>query len=296
MRARHTRILTHTTRLRTALTDAATAARTGYQQIADTNTTAIQAINNAELDGYQLADNGTATITPAQTATAAASPQSQAALIALEHGAATHTATVQTALAGLGTADTATASAITTAFTPLTEATDIAAPLRATSWVSIVVDIGTALVTIPLDDIGVGEGIDAAVFAAMKEADQKALTKAAQDAAAQAAKNGASKKEATQAAKDAAAKYAREWEEENGPAAGATKQQYADQAKKLGYNQRVPAPKLPFKSHGQPGYTNGKNYITPDVDAHNVSNGWKMMDRRGGRMGTYAWNLKPVKG
>ncbi len=183
MRARHTRILAHTTLVRTALTGAATAARNGYQRIAETNTSAIQAINNAELDGYRLAEDGTVAITPAQTATAAASQQSQAALIALEQGAATHTATVQTALASLGAADAETASAITTAFTPLNEATDIAGPMRATNWVSILVDIGTAIVTIPLDDIGVGEGIDAAVFAAMDETDHAAMTKAAQDAA-----------------------------------------------------------------------------------------------------------------
>ncbi|WP_216896913.1 toxin C-terminal domain-containing protein [Nocardia alni] len=295
MRVRHTRILAHTTLVRTALTGAATAARSGYQRIADTNTAAIQAINNAELDGYCLAEDGTATITPAQTATAAASRQSQAALIALEQGAATHTATVQTALAGLGAADAETASAITTAFTPLNEATDIAGPMRATNWVSILVDVGTAIVTIPLDDIGVGEGIDAAVFAAMDETDHAAMTKAAQDAASQAAKNGASRKDATQAAKDAAAKYAKEWEEK-GPPNGATKQQYADQAKRLGYNQRISPPKAPFKSHGQPVYTNGKDYLTPDVDSHNVTNGWKLIDRRGQRQGTYTWNMQRVKG
>ena len=48
------------------------------------------------------------------------------------------------------------------------------------------------------------------------------------------------------------------------------------------------AQKAPFNSHGQPVYYNGKNYITPDIDGHNVTNGWKTFDRKGRRTGT--WN------
>jgi hypothetical protein len=75
-----------------------------------------------------------------------------------------------------------------------------------------------------------------------------------------------------------------------------TRQEYAEQAKALGYTARKSAPQLPFDSHGQPGYFNGKQYITPDVDGHNVQNGWKMFNRRGGRIGTFTWDLKKVKG
>ncbi|WP_242414222.1 RHS repeat-associated core domain-containing protein [Salinivibrio sp. MA427] len=56
----------------------------------------------------------------------------------------------------------------------------------------------------------------------------------------------------------------------------------------LGYAQRIPPQKAPFNSHGQPVFSNGKSYISPDVDGHNVTNGWKMFDRKGRRTGT--WN------
>ena len=46
---------------------------------------------------------------------------------------------------------------------------------------------------------------------------------------------------------------------------------------------------------GQDVYWNGKNYITPDVDGHNVSDGWKIFDRRGNRLGTYDKDLKRIK-
>lgn len=49
----------------------------------------------------------------------------------------------------------------------------------------------------------------------------------------------------------------------------------------LGFNRRIPAPKAPFNSHGQSVFFDGKTYITPDVDSHNVTNGWKMFDRKG---------------
>jgi uncharacterized protein YukE len=70
-----------------------------------------------------------------------------------------------------------------------------------------------------------------------------------------------------------------------------TKEEIAEQAVILGYPQRVPPQKAPFNSHGMPVYTNGKEYITPDRDSHNVTNGWKTFDRRGNRTGTWNWDL-----
>jgi hypothetical protein len=80
------------------------------------------------------------------------------------------------------------------------------------------------------------------------------------------------------------------------PSTPQTKQQMAEQAKQLGYDQRVSPKKVPFNSHGMPVYTDGENYLTPDRDAHNVTNGWKLFDRRGNRLGTYSWNLTRLKG
>ena len=68
-----------------------------------------------------------------------------------------------------------------------------------------------------------------------------------------------------------------------------------DRADALGYTTRIPAQKAPFDSHGQEVFTNGKNYITPDVDGHNVTDGWKMFSRRGARIGTYDSELNYVK-
>ena len=62
-------------------------------------------------------------------------------------------------------------------------------------------------------------------------------------------------------------------------------------ADELGYSTRIPPQKAPFNSHGQPVFSNGKNYISPDVDGHNVSGGWKMFDRNGRRTGTYSPDL-----
>jgi hypothetical protein len=66
-------------------------------------------------------------------------------------------------------------------------------------------------------------------------------------------------------------------------------------ANKMGYNKRIPPQKAPFNSHGQNVFFNGKNYVTPDIDAHNVTNGWKMFDRKGRRIGTYTSDLKRIK-
>ena len=51
----------------------------------------------------------------------------------------------------------------------------------------------------------------------------------------------------------------------------------AGAAAALGYTRRVPAQKLPFNSHGQPGFFNGKTYITPDRDGHR-GGVWKMYE------------------
>ncbi|MGW5392813.1 polymorphic toxin-type HINT domain-containing protein, partial [Streptomyces koyangensis] len=69
----------------------------------------------------------------------------------------------------------------------------------------------------------------------------------------------------------------------------------ADRAGALGYRTRIPAQKAPFNSHGQVVFSNGKNYITPDVDGHNVTGGWKMFNRRGQRIGTYDPDLNYLK-
>jgi hypothetical protein len=68
-----------------------------------------------------------------------------------------------------------------------------------------------------------------------------------------------------------------------------------ERAASLGYTRRIPPQRAPFDSHGQAVYFDGKNYITRDVDEHNVSNGWKMFNRRGQRIGTYDENLNRVK-
>ncbi|MEU9624099.1 toxin C-terminal domain-containing protein, partial [Streptomyces sp. NPDC048155] len=68
-----------------------------------------------------------------------------------------------------------------------------------------------------------------------------------------------------------------------------------DRAGALGYRTRIPAQRAPFNSHGQVVFSNGKNYITPDVDGHNVSDGWKMFNRKGQRIGTYDPDLNYLK-
>ncbi|WP_170184788.1 RHS repeat-associated core domain-containing protein [Streptomyces sedi] len=68
-----------------------------------------------------------------------------------------------------------------------------------------------------------------------------------------------------------------------------------ERARELGYDRRIPPNRAPFDSHRQPVFSNGRNYITPDVDGHNVADGWKMFDRRGRRTGTYDSALNYVK-
>ncbi|MDF7679442.1 S-type pyocin domain-containing protein [Enterobacteriaceae bacterium ESL0689] len=75
------------------------------------------------------------------------------------------------------------------------------------------------------------------------------------------------------------------------------KGKYAEEAaRKLGYDRRISADKVPFNSHGQPAFFNGKDYITPDVDGHNVSYGWKKISKKGVRLGTYDKDLNRIKG
>ncbi len=76
-------------------------------------------------------------------------------------------------------------------------------------------------------------------------------------------------------------------------AARMTSKEYTKLAKKLGYR------KLKVKSHGQAVYTDGKNFITPDVDSH--SGGvWKMAESvkklasKQTRTGTFDKNLKKI--
>ncbi len=123
MRNRHTVTATAAT---TALFTAATAARNRYHLISAADSAALQAIRNAELDGYHIADDGAVTVTLAQTATAITlGPKATTALAVLDHGAQTHTTAIRTALAGLGHADTTTASAIDIAFRPMHDEPDV---------------------------------------------------------------------------------------------------------------------------------------------------------------------------
>ncbi|ATW52329.1 hypothetical protein CGZ69_35860 [Streptomyces peucetius subsp. caesius ATCC 27952] len=63
----------------------------------------------------------------------------------------------------------------------------------------------------------------------------------------------------------------------------------------LGYGRRIAPQKAPFNSHGQDVFSNGKNYITPDIDGRNVSGGWKVFSRRGDRIGIYDADLNYIK-
>ncbi|WP_455713802.1 toxin C-terminal domain-containing protein [Streptomyces rubrogriseus] len=69
----------------------------------------------------------------------------------------------------------------------------------------------------------------------------------------------------------------------------------ADRAAELGCKRRISPQKAPVHSHGQEVFFNGKNYITPDVDGHNVSDGWKMFNKKGQRIGTYDADLNYIK-
>ncbi|WP_095136374.1 hemagglutinin repeat-containing protein [Pseudomonas sp. Irchel s3a10] len=71
--------------------------------------------------------------------------------------------------------------------------------------------------------------------------------------------------------------------------------EFKEAAARLGFDRRIPPQKAPFDSHGQPVFFDGKKYITPDVDGHNVTGGWKVFDKKGRRVGTYDKDLNWVK-
>lgn len=68
----------------------------------------------------------------------------------------------------------------------------------------------------------------------------------------------------------------------SGPLRG---QAAAEAAKKLGYGSRISPQKVPFNSHGQAAFTDGKNFLTPEYDSH-IGGVWKLFDRKGNRVGT----------
>jgi len=78
-----------------------------------------------------------------------------------------------------------------------------------------------------------------------------------------------------------------------GGAGSSSNEQVKESAAKLGYNNRIPPQRAPFNSHGQPVFSNGQRFITPDVDSH-IGGVWKMFDRSGKRLGTYDANLKRI--
>ena len=69
------------------------------------------------------------------------------------------------------------------------------------------------------------------------------------------------------------------------PPVPATAQEMTERASQLGFGQAVPQQRTPFDSHGQPVYTDGGSYITPDGD------GWELLDKDGNRLGLYTWDL-----
>ncbi len=73
-----------------------------------------------------------------------------------------------------------------------------------------------------------------------------------------------------------------------GPLRGA---EAREAAKQLGYSDRTPPQRVPGRvTHGQPAFSNGRQYISPDVDGHR-GGVWKMFDRSWRRVGTYNADL-----
>ena len=65
------------------------------------------------------------------------------------------------------------------------------------------------------------------------------------------------------------------------------------EAERLGFKRRIAPQKAPFNSHGQEVFSNGRRFITRDIDGH--SGGvWKMFDRAGNRLGTFDANLNRI--
>jgi len=85
-------------------------------------------------------------------------------------------------------------------------------------------------------------------------------------------------------------------DDEENKSRGERNKAYQKQAEKMGYR-KVSRGSAPFDSHGENVFYNGRNYISPDRDGHNVSNGWKMFGGGGKRLGTYNWDLSiQIKG
>ena len=75
-------------------------------------------------------------------------------------------------------------------------------------------------------------------------------------------------------------------------AARLTNAQAGDLAAHLGFGIRVRG--APFDSHGQAVFSNGRTFITQDVDMHlGAGATWKMFTRRGERLGTFDAMLNP---
>ena len=66
-------------------------------------------------------------------------------------------------------------------------------------------------------------------------------------------------------------------------------------AKDLGFKKRISPQKAPFNSHGQPVFSDGKKFITRDVDS-NKGGVWKMFDKKGKRIGTFNEDLSEKVG
>ena len=68
-------------------------------------------------------------------------------------------------------------------------------------------------------------------------------------------------------------------------------------AQELGYTKRIAPQKAPFDTHGQDLFYNAKDktYISRDIDGHNITNGWKMFNKKGKRIGTYTSDLDRIK-
>jgi len=85
-------------------------------------------------------------------------------------------------------------------------------------------------------------------------------------------------------------------DDEENKSRGERNKEYQKQAEKMGYR-KVSRGSAPFNSHGENVFYNGRNYISPDRDGHNISNGWKVFNGRGDRLGTYNWDLSvKIKG
>jgi hypothetical protein len=65
------------------------------------------------------------------------------------------------------------------------------------------------------------------------------------------------------------------------------------EAADLGFITRIPPQRAPFNSHGQDVFSDGKHFITIDIDSH-IGGRWKKFDRKGRRLGTYNERLERI--